>query len=93
MLLKDGTNTRQEVQGPGKYCDEMAVILDSLYLNGDDGDSSVAIGEGIGYTRHGRRVLSWSDVGFLISTRFNSAQEAESFMNDQEDEAYGEDNS
>lgn len=81
MLLKDGTDTT-EYERPGRYCDQMAIVLDSLYMQGDDGDAMVEVGNGAGYIRYGRRILSWSYTGFLSSSRFDTVEEAESFMND-----------
>lgn len=67
MILRDGTDTREEVQRPGPYCDGMAVVLSSLdwcdATAGNFPDTGMA-------ERFGRRVL-WTDTqGFRESSTF-----------------------
>lgn len=75
MILTDGTDTREETRGPGKYEAQsgMVVLLDRFWMDGDQGEDWVqhpVLSEGA--TRYGRRVLAWDERGFLTYTRYAS---------------------
>lgn len=81
MILRDGTDTREEAASLGRYCDGMAVILaemarDSSYEDDFAGDFCVT---GTA-TRFGRRILRASTDGFLWSETYPSLEAAEAAM-------------
>jgi hypothetical protein len=76
MVLTDGTDTREEVKRPGPYCDEIAVVLDRIGLDGfSDETQGGEFGGALG-VRMGRRVLWIDSQGFMSSERFATADEA-----------------
>ena len=84
MILKGRYDTNN-YKVPGKYCDPMAIVLDTIWLDGDLGDESVIDDNGwFGAVRYGRRILSWNSQGFISSSRFDTVTEAESFMTELE---------
>lgn len=80
MILKDGTDTKEEYSRPGPFCDGMSVVLDRLYGEADDTASNE--GNGSGAARFGRRIFRWDSCGFMWTDRYKTVHEAESDMDE-----------
>jgi hypothetical protein len=71
QMIADSTPGRFEGESP------MTAYVHELSMNGDEGDDAVYLEHlTAGQARYGRRVLYWSEVGFISLTKFDTVADA-----------------
>lgn len=79
MILKNDTDTRDLHWG--KYDSPMAVYLENLWLDGDQGIDWIGSVDELGhYAQYGRRVMVSDDLGFVSVLTFPDQGSADDFM-------------